>query len=57
MLNESPKEAIRTSDLQVICNPYVILGLAVIGFLVLIAVMKMPQNKDQETKVNIGEGL
>lgn len=56
-LSESAKAVIRTSDLQVIRNPYVILGLAVIGFLVVIALMKMPQNKDQESRVNIGDSI
>lgn len=56
-LSESAKAVIRTADLQVIRNPYVILGLAVIGFFVVIALMKMPENKDQETKVNIGDSI
>ncbi|MEM8523328.1 MAG: L-fucose:H+ symporter permease [Bacteroidota bacterium] len=56
-LNESAKAVIRTADLQVIRNPYVILGLAVIGFFVVIALMKMPQNKDQETKVSVGDSI
>src|SRR5690606_9953792 len=56
-LNETTKAAVRTSDLLVIRNPYVILGLVVIGFLVLISLIKMPQNKDQETKVNIKESI
>jgi FHS family L-fucose permease-like MFS transporter len=56
-LSETAKAAVRTSDLQVIRNPYVILGLAVIGFLVVIAVMKMPQNKDQEAKVHVGDSI
>jgi len=56
-LSETAKATVRTSDLQVIRNPYVILGLAVIGFLVIIAVMKMPQNKDQEAKVHVGDSI
>lgn len=56
-LSETARATVRTADLQVIRNPYVILGLAVIGFFVVIAIMKMPQNKDQEAKVNIGESI
>jgi len=56
-LSEAAKSVIRTSDLEIIRNPYVILGLVVLVFLVLIAVMKMPQNKDQEAKVNFSESV
>ncbi|MGY5354755.1 L-fucose:H+ symporter permease [Wenyingzhuangia sp. IMCC45467] len=51
-LSDSAKSVIRTSDLEVIRNPYVILGIVVLFFLVMISVLKMPQNKDQEVKVN-----
>lgn len=44
-LNESAKAGIRASDLMVIRDPYVILGLVVLAILVLIAVAKMPENK------------
>lgn len=56
-LSETAKATVRTSDLMVIRNPYVILGLVVIGFFVLIALIKMPQNKDQEAKVQIGQSI
>jgi FHS family L-fucose permease-like MFS transporter len=42
-LDEASKAAIRTSDLMIIRNPYVILGLVVIGMFVVIAMVKMPQ--------------
>ncbi|MEP3379845.1 MAG: L-fucose:H+ symporter permease [Maribacter dokdonensis] len=50
-LNESAKAVIRTADLEIIRNPYVLLGLVVLIFFVLISVVKMPQNKHQEAKV------
>ena len=50
-LSESAKAAIRTSDLEIIRNPYVVLGIVVLVFFVLISVVKMPQNKHQQTKV------
>src|SRR5690606_26490648 len=56
-LSETAKAVVRTSDLLVIRDPYVILGLMVIGFLVLIALIKMPQNKAQEAKVHIGQSI
>jgi FHS family L-fucose permease-like MFS transporter len=42
-LDEATKAAIRTNDLMIIRNPYVILGLVVIVMFVVIAVAKMPQ--------------
>lgn len=56
-LNESAKAVIRTSDLQVIRNPYVILGLAVIAIFILIALVRMPHNAEQETKVDIRSSI
>lgn len=56
-LGETAKATVRTSDLLVIRDPYVVLGVVVIGFLVLIALIKMPKNKEQETKVNIGQSI
>jgi FHS family L-fucose permease-like MFS transporter len=44
-LEEAQKSLIRTTDLLVIRNPYVILGLVVLGILVLLAIAKMPQGK------------
>ena len=41
-LDEATKAAIRTSDLMIIRNPYVILGLVVIVMFVIIALVKMP---------------
>lgn len=46
-LAEAQKMLIRTSDLLVIRNPYVVLGLVIIGVFVLIIVTKMPQSKDE----------
>lgn len=42
-LSESQKAVVRTHDLGVIRNPYVILGFVVIAMLVIIAVSKMPK--------------
>jgi len=56
-LSENAKALVRTSDLAVIRDPYVILGLVVIAFLVIIGMVKMPQNKDQEVKVKVGNSI
>jgi FHS family L-fucose permease-like MFS transporter len=45
-LDAAKKVMIRTADLMVIRDPYVILGLVVMGVFVLIVVSKMPQAKD-----------
>ncbi len=47
-LDEASKAAIRTSDLMIIRNPYVILGLVVIIMFVIIALVKMPQTGHSE---------
>ncbi len=46
-LSETAKTAVRTSDLMVVRNPYVILGLFVLFMLVLIALVKMPEKKEE----------
>ncbi|MDX1470269.1 MAG: L-fucose:H+ symporter permease [Flavobacteriaceae bacterium] len=56
-LGEKGRDAIRTSDLAVIRDPYVVLGLVVIAFIVIILSTKMPQNKHQEKKSNIKESI
>ncbi|MEQ8238581.1 MAG: L-fucose:H+ symporter permease, partial [Cyclobacteriaceae bacterium] len=47
-LTESAKETIRTADLMVIRDPYVVLGLVVIAVLVLIVITKMPAAKEHD---------
>ena len=56
-LGEEGKAVIRTADLAVIRDPYVILGLVVIAFFVIINIVKMPQNKEQEGKVDFGKSI
>ncbi len=53
-LAEAKKMLIRTSDLLVIRDPYVILGLVIIIVFVLILVNKMPQEKDENGIPSIG---
>ncbi|GJM33345.1 MAG: L-fucose permease [Saprospiraceae bacterium] len=52
-LAETAKASIRTADLMVIRNPYVMLGIAVLGILMLIALVKMPENKEKNTSEGV----
>jgi FHS family L-fucose permease-like MFS transporter len=54
-LEEASKILIRTSDLLVIRNPYVILGLVLLAVFVLFVVNKMPQSKDEGGMPSIGK--
>jgi FHS family L-fucose permease-like MFS transporter len=54
-LDEASKILIKTSDLLVIRNPYVILGLVLIGVFILFVVSKMPQSKDEGGMPSIGD--
>ena len=54
-LAEAKKMLIRTSDLLVIRNPYVILGIVIIGVFILILLSKMPQEEDKEGIPSIGK--
>lgn len=56
-LSETAKATIRTDDLMVIRDPYVALGLFVIVMLVLIAIVKMPENKENDHSVHIADSL
>jgi FHS family L-fucose permease-like MFS transporter len=47
LLDDAQKIIIKTSDLMVIRNPYVILGLVIILFFILITLYKMPEGKDR----------
>lgn len=54
-LDEASKILIKTSDLLVIRNPYVILGLVLIGVFILFLISKMPQSKDEGEMPKIGD--
>jgi FHS family L-fucose permease-like MFS transporter len=56
-LDESAKAVIRTNDLMVIRDPYVILGLFVLVMLVVISVVKMPETKDALGKIDFGSTM
>ncbi len=51
-LDEGAKAIIRTNDLLVIRNPYVLLGIVVIGMFLIIAIVKMPENKTNNGKLD-----
>ena len=54
-LDEASKILIKTSDLLVIRNPYVILGLVILAVFVLFLISKMPQSKEEGDMPNITE--
>jgi FHS family L-fucose permease-like MFS transporter len=54
LLDEASKTIIRTSDLLVIRNPYVILGLIIMVVFILFALIKMPDYRDKEGMSSIG---
>ena len=54
LLDEASKTIIRTSDLLVIRNPYVILGLIIMVVFILFALIKMPHYRDKEGMSSIG---
>jgi len=53
-LEESKKIMIKTADLMVIRDPYVILGLVIIGVFIMIFLSKMPQASDKNGIPSIG---
>jgi len=56
-LDEATKILIRTSDLMVIRNPYIVLGLIIIVVFIIILVFKMPQTKSKENIPSVSETL
>jgi len=54
-LDEASKVLIKTSDLLVIRDPYVILGLVLIGVFILFIASKMPQSRDEGGMPKIGD--
>ena len=54
-LEESKRALIRVSDLAVIRDPYVILGLVILAVFVLFLVNKMPQSKEEGTMPSLSD--
>ena len=54
-LDEASKLLVKSADLMVIRNPYVVLGLVISAVFVLFLVSKMPQNRDEGGMPGIGE--
>ena len=51
-LDAAAKAAVKSNDLMVIRNPYVILGLVVIAILVVIALVKMPESQESSRRID-----
>jgi len=56
-LSETAKASVRSADLLVIRNPYVILGLVIIALLIIIAVVKMPEKKVEDTGETLAQTI
>ena len=56
-LGEAEKAVIRTHDLGITRDPYVVLGLVVILMFVVIALMKMPKTKKDDEKVKASDSF
>ncbi len=56
-LHGTAKAAVKTADLLVIRNPYVALGLFVIIMLVIIAIVKMPEEKTDQDSVDMWSSI
>ncbi|MFT6795073.1 MAG: FHS family L-fucose permease-like MFS transporter [Maribacter sp.] len=56
-LTGTAKAAVKTSDLLIIRNPYVALGLFVIGMLVIIALIKMPDGREEGSNKDMWESI
>jgi len=54
-LGEAEKAAIRTHDLAVIRDPYIILGFVVIAMFIVILVAKMPKRADTDHTIKTGD--
>ena len=52
-LDEVSKTLIKTADLMVIRDPYVILGLVIIGVFILFVFIKMPDSNDKSSNKNV----
>ena len=53
LLDETSKIIIKTSDLLIIRNPYVILGLVIILILILFIIIKMPEVKEKNNDYSV----
>ncbi|MCK5776384.1 MAG: L-fucose:H+ symporter permease, partial [Bacteroidales bacterium] len=56
-LSEAKKAVIRSHDLEIIRDPYVILGFVVIVMFVVIALMKMPETKKEGERVKTSDSF
>ena len=51
-LAEAEFEAVKSSDLNVLITPYLIIGVVILIMLILIRLVKMPKNNDQSHSIN-----
>jgi FHS family L-fucose permease-like MFS transporter len=52
LLSPAEFEAVKTSDLDILASPYIIIGLVIIMMFVLIALVRMPKNADSKRTID-----
>ena len=52
-LSDADFEAVKQSDLAILINPYLIIGLVILAMFVLILLVKMPKNGDSSKKLDV----
>ncbi len=55
--NPDAYSTMKSSDLEILSSPYIIIGLVVIAMLLIMAFSNMPKHHDRNTKLNIGPTL
>ncbi|HEC42103.1 MAG TPA: L-fucose:H+ symporter permease [Bacteroides sp.] len=52
-LSPSEFEAVKSHDLSVLANPYIVIGIVIIVMLIVIAFVKMPRNADRNRSIDL----
>lgn len=53
LLSQEEFEAVKVHDLDILSNPYIIIGLIIVAMFIIIALVKMPKNEDSNHKVHL----
>lgn len=52
-LSPAEFEAVKAHDLEILANPYIVIGIVILVMLVIIALVKMPRNADKNKTIDI----
>ena len=53
LLSQEEFEAVKVHDLDILSNPYIIIGLIIVVMFIIIALVKMPKNEESNHKVHL----